>query len=855
MRKIVLVDGNNLLFRSYYATAYTGNFMKNSKGFPTNALYGFTNMMNKILKEENPTHIIVAFDKGKTFRHEKYDFYKDGRSATPDELKLQFPLAKDILDGMGIKHYEIDNYEADDIIGTFAKFCDIYDDIEGLIISSDRDLLQLISESVSIKLLKSKDHIRYNKDSFIAEYGINPINVIDLKSLMGDASDNIPGVKGIGEKGALKLLHEYGTLENLYNNIDSIKGKLKEKLVDDRDNAFMSYEIATIYKDVVMEISLEDTIYLGRNTKLNDLFNELEFFSMIKDGNLIDLKVDDIKFEVLSDVKEIKMLENSSIYFEFDGFNYHKSKVIGIGVYNSKQAYFFDASLLKEFDLTNVVYTYDLKKCYVACKYLGINISDILIDVMIAGYLLEYNIKDDIAYLANALSYNLPFNEEIYGKYVDLKLDDISKNVIARCKFIYDINNDLLKELESKNMTSLFYDIEMPLCKVLGDMEYAGVNVNVDILQSMGDELKSKLDVLTLKIHNLAGVSFNIASPSQLGDILFEKLGLPHGKKLKSGYSTAVEVLNKIKDSHEIVPYILEYRTLSKLYSTYVEGLIKMIFDGKIHTIYTQTLTRTGRLSSVEPNLQNIPIRIEEGKLIRKAFVADDDCYLVSFDYSQIELRILAHVASESTLIESFNNDIDIHSKTASLIMNKDILSITKDDRRIAKAVNFGIIYGISSYGLAENLGIKPYEAKEFIDNYLNTYPGIRNYMYSSINSAYETGYGITMFNRRRNIAEIFSSNKNIKQSGERMALNMPIQGASADIIKMAMINVSKKFNELGLKSKMLLQVHDELVFNVLKTEFEIVKEIITDCMENTVDLQVKLKIDCEYGVDWYSAK
>lgn len=863
MEKIILVDGNNLLFRSYYATAYNGNFMKNSKGFPTNALFGFTNMINKIIEEENPTRILVAFDKGKTFRHDKYDFYKDGRMETPDELKLQFPIAKEMLEYMGIKYYEIDNYEADDIIGTFAAFCDIPDDdFIGTIISSDRDLLQLLSSQVDIKLLKQKDHIRYNPETFKAEYGIDPINIIDLKALMGDASDNIPGVKGVGEKTALKLLQEYKTLDGIYENINNIKGALHDKLVSDKDNAYMSYEIATIEKNVPMEICMDDIRYKEMDyEKLSKLYEDLEFYSLLKKMDR-PKKVNesiDVEYQLIKDGSLLDNINECGIFLETSETNYHNTKIIGMGVYTPEKSYFVPYEVLKEnplFLLKAKKYTYDSKKTTVALKWHDIYIDNIVYDTMIAAYLLESNLKEDIAYLANELGYDILFREDLYPKKGELDIATIEVAAIAKAKFIYDTKEEMLNKLENEELISLFYDIEMPLSNVLGNMEYNGINVDKQILIDMGEEIKIKIELVSGTIYNYAGTEFNISSPSQLGDILFERLGLPHGKKGKTGYSTAVDVLEKLKNKHPIIEAILEYRMLAKLYSTYIEGLINTIAsDGKIHTIYTQTLTRTGRLSSIEPNLQNIPIRHEYGRLIRKAFLPSRDSIIVSSDYSQIELRILAHVANVGALIEAFKNDMDIHTKTASDIFKVEEQEVTKDMRRNAKAVNFGIIYGISSYGLSENIGVSPKEAGEFIKNYLETYPGIQRYMDNTVDQAHKDGYVRTMLNRKRTIPELANKNYMIRSGAERMALNTPIQGTSADIIKKAMVEIEREFKNKKLKSKMIVQVHDELVFDCLEEEYEEVKKVIKVVMENTYSLTVPLKVEIEYGTDWYQAK
>ncbi len=856
MEKIIMVDGNNLLFRSFYATAYTGNFMENSKGFPTNALYGFANMINKIVSEESPTYMIVAFDKGKTFRHEKYDFYKGGREETPNELKEQFPVAKEMLEAMGIKYYEIDNYEADDIIGTFAKYCDSDDNYDGLIISSDKDLLQLISKHVDIKLLKSKDYIKYNEKSFKDEWGIDPINIIDLKALMGDSSDNIPGVKGIGEKTALKLLKEYKTLDNIYQNIDDIKGTAKQKLIDDKDNAYMSYEIATICRDVPIDINISDTKYLGPNTKLIDIYKELEFSSLLRNiQEDFSNKSEKIKYKKVNNINEIDINGDTAVYLEMDNTNYHLGNIIGLGVYNKDTSLFISGEVFKQSPsfLANVpLYTYDYKKLLVVCTKNNIKLSNIVFDTAIAAYLLEYVIKDDIAYLAGQLNCNLSSLYNISHENLS-----IEEECVKRAKFIYDTKDRLEQELKAKDMYKIFEEVEMPLSRVLADMEYTGFKVDKNRLMEMGEELKIKIELITKDIYNYAGGAFNIQSTAQLSEVLFDKLGLPHkSKKGKTGYSTAADVLEKLKDKHPIINLILEYRLLTKLYASYIEGLINFIQeDGKIHTIYTQTLTKTGRLSSIEPNLQNIPIRNEYGRLIRKAFMPSDDSVIVSADYSQIELRLFACMAKIESLMDAFNSGVDVHTKTASDIFKVPIEAVTKDMRRVAKAVNFGIIYGISGFGLSENLNIDAKSGIEFINNYYETYPGIKAYKEEAIKKAHENGYVKTYYGRIRTIEELKSSNHLIRQSGERIALNTPIQGTAADIIKIAMVRLFDEFNKRGLKSKILVQVHDELVVDTRNDELEVVKSLMKEVMENVVNLGVPLTVDVEYGDDWYQAK
>lgn len=863
MKKLILVDGNNLLFRSYYATAYNGNFMKNSKDFPTNALFGFTNMINKIVLEEKPEYMIVAFDKGKTFRHESYEQYKGGRQEVPNELKIQFPKAKELLEAMGIKYYEIDNYEADDIIGTFAKFCDDNEEFIGTIISSDKDLLQLISNDVDIKLLKQKDYIRYNKETFMEDYGIEPIRVIDLKALQGDASDNIPGVKGIGEKTALKLLRDYKTLDGIYEHISELSNSIQYKLEKDKENAYMSYNLATIVKDVKMDIEIDDLKYLGNDhNKLTKIYEELEFFSFLKKEQSKSLPKMKIETEIIDDVSKVNITKDSAYYLETIGGNYHDAKVLGLAIYNDIESCFIPESLIKDcFPLVRdyLTYTYDLKKAYVVFKWMGLTLEDTKFDTMIAASLLDYNVKEDIAYLANQFNADISFYENFYGKMgkekeVSEKL--LADHVCSKAHFIYDSMHIFKEKLNSEDMLELFETIEMPLAITLGDMEYDGVYVKEEELIKMGEELSSKIEFVSNEIYNIAGETFNISSPKELGTILFEKLSLPHGKKNARGYSTAIDVLNKLKGIHPIIDQIIEYRMLTKLYTTYIEGLRNCIKkDGKIHTIYTQTLTRTGRLSSIEPNLQNIPTRNEYGKMIRKAFIPSNDSVILSGDYSQIELRILAHMAHVDKLIEAFKLDYDIHTKTASDVFHIDQEKVTNDMRRVAKAVNFGIIYGISSYGLSENLNINISEAKNFIDDYFSTYPGVKDYMDKTIKQAREDGFVRTLFKRKRNIPELNNSNYMIIKQGERMALNTPIQGTSADIIKKAMVEIHKYLKKHQLKSKMILQVHDELIIDCKKDELEDITNMLVSIMENTCKLDVPLKVDVNYGDNWYAAK
>lgn len=858
MEKVVLVDGNNLLFRSYYATLYTGNIMRNRDGFPTNGLYGFVNMINKIVAEENPKYMMVAFDIGKTFRHEKYKDYKGGRRETPEDLKVQFPIAKKILTAMGIKYLECEGYEADDIIGTISSWCDKDPEYEALIVSSDKDLLQLISDETVVKLLKPKDYIVMDKATFIQTYGFEPIKMIDLKALMGDASDNIPGVKGIGEKTAIKLLTQYGSLDGIYENIDNIKGSTHEKLITGNEDAYYSKELVTIYREVPLNITWDDLLYGNENTnELIQLYNELNFYSLLKkaSSNKKNVNTNIDNFKIIQDISLINIDRDTAIYVDTTLGNYHDASINGIALYNDSMAVYIPFDVIENninfLDVPYNFYTYDYKKLLVVFNKYNIKIDNVIFDTMISGYLLNYDVKDDIGYLANLLDFDIPS----YNKNDILSDEKVALINITKAKFIYDSKTKLYNEMVNENVTSLFENIEMPLAKVLANMEIQGIRVNKKILEEMGEEIKIKLELITKDIYNYAGCEFNINSSKQLGEILFDKLKLPHAKKNKIGYVTDADTLKKLID-FPIVNKILEYRALAKLYSTYIEGIISTIReDNKIHTIYTQTLTRTGRLSSIEPNLQNIPMRSEYGRLIRKAFLPEDDSVILSADYSQIELRVFAHLSGVKDLIEAFKNNEDIHTKTAMDIFKVPSLGVTKNMRRQAKAVNFGILYGISSYGLSEDLGIPVKEAKEFINKYFETYPGVKDYMNKEIADATKDGYVKTIMNRKRIIEELNSSNYNVRSMGERMALNTPIQGSASDILKKAMVEIYDVFEKNNMKSKMLLQVHDELIFNVYNDEIDRVKKIVHDIMTNVFELSVPLEVDIETGNNWYEAK
>ncbi len=848
MKKIILIDGNNLLFRSYYATAYSGGIMKNSKGFPTNALYGFTNMINKIINEEKPDYMLVALDKGKTFRHDSYGDYKAGRQETPNELILQIEYSKQLLESMGISWKEAPGYEADDIIGTLSQNID--DDKEVLIISSDRDLLQLINKKVKVKLLKSKDYLLLDETNFKQEFGIEPNKVIDLKGLQGDSSDNIPGVKGIGEKTALKLLNEYKSIENIYVNIENIKGKLKDTLIENKDNAFMSKQLATIYKEVPLDITIEDIKYKGSNVEdLKIKYEELEFYSFLKNIKIENKnKVNEIR--VVDDISSLIFNEPVSIYIELDSTNYHTSNILGVGLYNETNCIFIPEYALKGKLPSNIKYTYDLKKSLIVLRKRALELDEVNFDTMIAAYLLNYNIKDDIAYLSNQFGYDIPFFEVI-SKNSNIDIELVKELCIKKAKFIFDTHNNFDEKINKEGYKELFYNTEIPLIRVLTNMEYLGIKVDKKILKDMEDEVKIKLELLSKTIYNYAGIEFNINSYKQLGEVLFDKLKIPSNKKR----STDREYLIRYKDKNPIIEKILEYKLLNKIYTTYVVGLQNYIMeDSKIHTTYNQTLTRTGRLSSIEPNLQNIPIRYEYGKLIRKAFLPSNDL-LMSVDYSQIELRVFAHFSEEKNLIDAFNHNMDIHTKTAMDLFGVADFEVTSDMRRKAKAVNFGILYGISGFGLSENLDVDFSEAKMFMDKYLETFPGIKKYMDKTKEEAKSFGYVKTIEGRKRVIDELNNANMAIRKSGERIALNTPIQGSSADIIMKAMVEIEKKFKEESIKSKMILQIHDELVFDVISEEKDKVENIVVSVMENIVKLRVPLKVSVSYGKNWYETK
>ena len=873
MDKIILLDGNSLSYRAFYAMPA----LQNKSGLYTNSVYGFTLMLERMLEDIKPKYALVAFDKGKqTFRHKTYKDYKGTRDKTPSELVEQFGYVRELLDSYGIKYEEHFDYEADDIIGSYAKLAEKAG-LEVIIISGDKDLTQLASDNITIYYTRrgvtEVDH--YTPEFINEKYGLSPEQIIDMKGLMGDKSDNIPGIAGIGEKTAIKLLAEYKTVENVLDNIDNISGKkLKERLAEGKEDALLSKELATIFTEVPVENKLEDLTFSENRSKKKELFEKLEFVSFLKKlAENDDVDVDgkeEKELEIINaDEKTELSFENSSLHIECFTEDYHNSDVINIAVYEDENVYifsednFFENKFVRNYlesDAEKVVYDY--KKILYIAKRNGISdIAGNIFDVKIAAYLLDVTVKTELDKIVfNTLGNIIKSEEEIYGKGVKrtLPTNEILYPYLAQVvKSIFDLKEIQSARLKEENMDSLYKNIEVKVARVLANMEYEGIHVSKKALEDMSDELDERIKILEASIHTLAGSEFNIASPKQLGIVLFEDLGLPPVKKTKTGYSTSVEVLEQLQHSHEIIPLIMEYRVLTKLNSTYAKGLVKDITrKGKIHTRYEQTLTQTGRLSSVNPNLQNIPTRIEEGKKIRKAFIpASDDRVILSIDYSQIELRVLAHMAQDKGMIDAFTHDLDIHTKTASEVNGVSLDEVTSTMRREAKAVNFGIVYGISDFGLSNNLGITRKRAKEFIDKYLETFSGVNKYMTDIVEFAKEHGYVETLYNRRRALPEINAKNKIVASLNARLAMNTPIQGTAADIIKLAMINAFDYIEKTKVDAKLLLQVHDELIFDVNKDVVDEFTIEMVKIMEEAVELDVKLKAEASSGSSWYDTK
>ena len=876
MNKLVLIDGNSLSFRAFYALP----LLSNKAGIHTNAVYGFAMLLEKILKEEKPNHFLVAFDAGKTtFRHEKYSEYKGGRQKTPPELSEQFPYIRQLLDAYHIKRYELDNYEADDIIGTLSKEADKAG-FQTIIITGDRDLTQLATDNVTIYYTKKgvTDVDHYTPDFIAEKYnGLTPNQIIDMKGLMGDTSDNIPGVAGVGEKTAIKLLNQFDTVEGVYEHLDEISGKkLKEKLQNSKEDALMSKELATINVDSPIEVKLEDTLMTHQDEQQEkiELFKKLEFKQLLADidqsASVEDAIEKTFEIETSFDNVDFTSLKEAAIHFELDGGNYLRNNILKFSLFTGEKHIVINAddiinyaelvSWLENPNTKKVVY--DAKKTYVASHRLGIDIQNISFDIMLASYIIDPS--RTISDVQSVVSlYGQSFVKDdvsIYGKGKKFKVpeDDVLNPYVASITdAIYFAKPNMDKQLEEYNQVELLADLELPLAKILSEMEEIGIYTDVHDLEEMEKEIQEKLDVLIRNIHDAAGEDFNINSPKQLGVVLFETLQLPVIKKTKTGYSTAVDVLEQLQGEHPIIDYILEYRQLSKLQSTYVEGLQKVISDDqRIHTRFNQTLAQTGRLSSVDPNLQNIPVRLEEGRKIRKAFKpTSKDSVILSADYSQIELRVLAHITQDESMKEAFINGDDIHTATAMKVFGVEADQVDSLMRRQAKAVNFGIVYGISDYGLSQSLGITRKKAKAFIDDYLASFPGVKQYMSDIVKDAKALGFVETLLHRRRYIPDITSRNFNLRGFAERTAMNTPIQGSAADIIKLAMVKFAQKMKETTYQAKLLLQVHDELIFEVPKSEVDSFSEFVEEIMENALQLDVPLKVDSSYGATWYDAK
>ena len=876
LNKLVLIDGNSLSFRAFYALP----LLSNHAGIHTNAVYGFAMLLEKIIKEEKPNHFLVAFDAGKTtFRHSKYSEYKGGRQKTPPELSEQFPYIRQLLDAYHIKRYELDNYEADDIIGTLSRQAD-EEDFETIIITGDRDLTQLATDNVTIYYTKKGvTDVDHYTPKFIAEKynGLVPKQIIDMKGLMGDTSDNIPGVAGVGEKTAIKLLNQFESVEGVYEHIEEVTAKkLKEKLINSKDDALMSKDLATINVHSPIEVSLEDTKLTLQDdtTEKIELFKKLEFKQLLADidTSSTNEEVIDKTFEIEQDFQNVDLndLNEAVIHFELEGTNYLKDTILKFGFYTNHQHVVINAEDVKDYkhlvqwleDKNTTKIVYDAKKTYVSAHRLGINIENIEFDVMLASYIIDPSRSiDDVKSVVSLYGQNyVKDNITIFGKGKKHHIPEepiLNEHIASVTEAIAAVTPTMKSQLEDYNQIELLKYLELPLARILSEMEEIGIYTDINDLKEMEFEIQKKLDVLISNIHESASEAFNINSPKQLGVVLFETLQLPVIKKTKTGYSTAVDVLEKLQGEHPIIDDILEYRQLAKLQSTYVEGLQKVISkDHRIHTRFNQTLAQTGRLSSIDPNLQNIPIRLEEGRKIRKAFKpTSKDSVILSADYSQIELRVLAHITQDESLKHAFINGHDIHTATAMKVFNVESDQVDSLMRRQAKAVNFGIVYGISDYGLSQSLGITRKQAKAFIDDYLASFPGVKQYMSDIVKDAKAQGYVETLLHRRRYIPDITSRNVNLRSFAERTAMNTPIQGSAADIIKLAMVKFSEKIKETKYHAKLLLQVHDELIFEIPKSEVEDFSKFVEEIMEQALVLDVPLKVDSNYGATWYDAK
>lgn len=867
MEELILIDGNSLLFKAFYATSYTGNYMVNRNGIPTNGVYGFARMVEKIIST-NPKYVIVAFDYGKkTFRNELLDTYKATRKETPQELVPQFALAREYLTAHNITWYEVEGYEGDDIIGTLVDFGE-KNNLKVSVYTGDKDANQLISSQTTIyRTVKGVTELDiYNEQTLLDKYGLKPDQFRDFLGLMGDSSDNIPGIKGVGEKTALKLLHQYGTIEGLQEHQDEIKGKMGEKIRAGMEDALMSKKVATILRDIPIDVDLEKATYQGYDYEtLKSFYEKYDMNSLIKSMTTEAAPKKELKFEIVNHMPEIT--KDSAVYPSIYDTNYHRSIILGYGIYNDKQAYFisYENALKDELflaylkDENKKKYGYDIKSAVIGSRWNGIEINSYTFDLSLASYVLEPAIKEELKYVCTHFDYEgVQYDEEVFGKGAKKHIPDddiLANHIVSKAKAIYELKDVVTKELKDKNQYELYENIELPVTRILGEMEFAGTEIDLDVLKEMDTAFDETIEKLANDIYRISGTTFNISSPKQLGQVLFENLGLKGGKKTKTGYSTSQDVLEKIIDAHPVVPLVLEYRMLTKLSSTYLKGLQEQVFpDNKIHTIYKQTLTHTGRLSSVDPNLQNIPVRSEEGKLIRKAFVSHNG-YLVSFDYSQIELRILAHMAHVTNLIDAFNQGKDIHRHTAALVFGVKDEEVTPQMRSQAKAVNFGIIYGMSEFRLSKDIGMSISEARDFINKYFETYPEVKTYMDEVVETCKKQGYVSTLLNRKRYIPTINDKNFMVRQQAQRYAMNTPIQGTGADILKLAMIEVDKALKEKHLKSQMILQVHDELIFDVFEDELEEVMSLVKEKMENCIKMDVPLIVEGNYAKNWCELK
>lgn len=875
---LLLIDGNSIINRAFFALPP----MDNGEGLQTNAIYGFLTMMFKMIKDYKPTHISVAFDlKAPTFRHKAYDDYKAGRKKMPSELAMQMQPLKNVLDKMNIDRKEIEGYEADDILGTLS--------LEGqengykvYIVTGDKDAIQLASDDTTVLITKKgiAEVEEYNTETVMERYGLTPSQFIDLKGLMGDKSDNIPGIPGVGEKTGIKLLTKYGSVEGVLDNIDQLKGAQKKKVEENQKEAIMSKDLATIIRDVPIDFDI-DSMEFG-DFELSDIikeFQELKFTSLI--SRVSELSNEDIEEEAI----DIRKLENIDKFIE----DAKKSSRLCIKTFSkagnilekniyktylsldAKLIYYLDGDdilkikeVLEDSNIEKV--GYELKQDYIALRPYGIELDPMAFDVSIAEYIIDSKSSTsyDFDIIANKYLYKkVTSKEELLGKgakaidYPDVEVEKLDQYAEGMINTVINVIDKMKQIIKDDDMEMLFYDVEMPLIEVLGDMEYEGIYTDKDIIDSLGAEFDEIIKTTEKKVFEYSGEEFNVNSPKQLGVVLFEKLELPVIKKTKTGYSTNAEVLEKLRDKHPIIDLITEYRSVVKLKSTYIDGIKSLVnpIDGRIHSSFNQTIATTGRISSTDPNMQNIPVRTSMGRQIRKVFISEEGKKLVDADYSQVELRVLAHMSEDEHMIEAFESGEDIHRKTASQVFGVNSEDVTPELRSAAKAVNFGIIYGKSDFGLAKDLGISQKKAKDYIASYFAKYGRIKGFMDYIVSSAEEKGYSTTMFNRRRYIPEIKSSNFIDKNRGKRAAMNAPIQGSAADIIKIAMVNVYNRLKEEELESKLILQVHDELIVEASEQEIDRVVELLKSEMENAVNLKVHLDVDLNVGESWYETK